>query len=92
MISSPASTHYNLAKQAFLASKNVFVEKPLSLSVKEGEELVKIAKKKELILMVGHLLLFHPAITALKEEIEKGILEEINYIYSNRLNLGKIKK
>ncbi len=92
VISSPAATHYKITKQALLAGKDVFVEKPLALNVKEGEELVKIAKKKKLILMVGHLLLFHPAIVALKKEIEKGNLGEINYIYSNRLNLGKLRK
>jgi len=75
-----------------LSGKDVFVEKPLALKVEEGEELVKLAKKKKLILMVGHLLLYHPAIVKLKELIKKGELGEIYYISSNRLNFGRLRK
>ena len=92
VISAPAALHYKLAKQSILAGKDVFVEKPLALKVKEGEELVKLAKKKKRILMIGHLLLYHPAVVKLKELIRKGRLGEIRYIWSNRLNFGKLRK
>jgi len=92
VISTPAATHYNLVKQGLLAGKDIFVEKPLALTVKDGKELVDIAEKKDKILMVGHLLEYHPGILKLKELIDKGVLGHINYIYSNRLNLGKIRR
>lgn len=92
VISTPAETHYKLAKEAFLAGKDVFVEKPLSLTVEQGRELVDLAKKNKKILMVGHLLEFHPAVDRLKKMIKAGDLGKIQYIYSNRLNLGKIRR
>lgn len=91
VVSTPARLHYSMSKQALLADKDVFVEKPLSLTVKEGEELVKLAEEKGKILMVGHLLEYHPAITKLKQLIDEGELGKINYIYSSRLNLGKFR-
>jgi len=91
VISSPATLHYSMVKKALEAGKDVFVEKPLALTGKEGQELVEIAKSKDKILMTGHLLEYHPAIVKLKELVDKGELGEINYIYSNRLNLGKIR-
>ena len=91
VISTPADTHYSLAKEALLADKDVFVEKPIALNYKEGEEIVSLAKEKNKILMVGHILEYHPAIVKLKGLISKGELGKINYIYSNRLNLGKIR-
>jgi len=91
VISSPAVFHYSMAKQALLADKDVFVEKPLSLTVKEGEELVKLAEQKGKILMVGHLLEYHPGIVKLKQMSDAGNLGKINYIYSTRLNLGKFR-
>ena len=91
VIATPAVTHFKLAKQTLLAKKDVFVEKPLALKVEEGKELVKLAKKKKLILMVGHLLLYHPAIVKLEGMIKKGELGDIRYIYSNRLNFGKLR-
>jgi UDP-2-acetamido-3-amino-2,3-dideoxy-glucuronate N-acetyltransferase len=91
VIATPAVTHYPMAKEALLSGKNVFVEKPLALTVKEGEELVRLAEEKQKILMVGHLLEYHPAVTKLKGLIDKGELGRINYIYSNRLNLGKFR-
>lgn len=90
-ISSPAALHYAMSREALLAGKDVFVEKPLALLVNEGEELVGLAKEKGRILMVGHLLLYHPAIIELKRIIDKGELGKINYIYSSRLNLGKFR-
>jgi UDP-2-acetamido-3-amino-2,3-dideoxy-glucuronate N-acetyltransferase len=90
-IATPAATHYAIVKDALLARKDVFVEKPIALRYKEGEELVALAKMKNKILMVGHILQYHPAIIKLKDLIDKGDLGKINYIYSNRLNLGKIR-
>jgi UDP-2-acetamido-3-amino-2,3-dideoxy-glucuronate N-acetyltransferase len=90
-IATPAITHYNLVKQAILAGKDVFVEKPLSLTVKEGEELVKLAHNQKRILMVGHILQYHPAVCKLKDMISKGELGQIRYVYSNRLNIGKLR-
>lgn len=91
-IATPAETHARLVKEALLAGKDVFVEKPLSLSASEGEELVDLAQKLGRILMVGHLLWYHPAILKLKELVDSGNLGRIEYIYSNRLNLGKIRR
>ncbi|MBA5867380.1 MAG: oxidoreductase [Nitrospira sp. CR1.3] len=91
-IATPAETHGDLVREALLAGKDVFVEKPLCLSVRTGQELVNLAKEKGRILMVGHLLWYHPAVLKLKELIEKGELGRIQYVYSNRLNLGKIRR
>ena len=91
-IATPAETHGALVRQALLAGKDVFVEKPLCLSVDEGQQLIALAAKKQRILMVGHLLWYHPAVLKLKELIEQGELGRIRYIYSNRLNLGKIRR
>lgn len=90
-ISTPAVTHYALVKKSLMAGKDVFVEKPLSLTVKQGEELVQLAEEKSRVLMVGHILQFHPAVTKLKEMIASGELGKIQYIYSNRLNIGKLR-
>ncbi len=91
VIASPAIFHYQLAKESLMNDKHVFVEKPLSLTVKEGKELVDLAKKKKRILMVGHILQYHNALIKLKELIKTGELGKIQYIYSNRLNIGKIR-
>lgn len=91
-IATPAETHYALAKEALLKGKDVFVEKPLSLSVAEGMELNRLAREKGRVLMVGHLLQYHPAVLKLKEMVGSGELGKIYYIYSNRLNLGKIRQ
>ncbi len=91
VIATPAETHYELAKKTLLAGKHAFVEKPLALVVSEAEELQQLALSRNLKLMVGHILLYHPAIIKLKEIINSGELGKINYIYSNRLNLGKFR-
>jgi UDP-2-acetamido-3-amino-2,3-dideoxy-glucuronate N-acetyltransferase len=90
-IATPAESHYELTKKALLAGKHVFVEKPLALTVDEGEELVELAEDKQLTLMVGHILQYHPAVIRLKELVDKGELGKIQYLYSNRLNIGKIR-
>jgi len=90
-IATPAATHYKFVKDALLSGKDVLVEKPLSLSVGEGEELVELAEEKKRILMVGHTLQYHPAVQKLKELISRGELGKVQYIYSNRLNIGKLR-
>ena len=91
VIATPAATHFELVKKALIAQKDVFVEKPLALTVREGEDLVALAKSSQRILMVGHILQYHPAVQTLKELIGKGELGKIRYIYSNRLNIGKLR-
>ena len=91
-ISTPAETHGDLVRRALLAGKDVLVEKPLCLSVEGGRALVALAEEKKQILMVGHLLWYHPAVLKLKALVEEGELGRIQYIYSNRLNLGKIRR
>lgn len=90
-VATPAATHYEVVKKCLEAGKDVFVEKPLALSVKQGEELVALAKKNARILMVGHILLYHPAVIKLKQLIDEGSLGRILYCYSNRLNMGLIR-
>jgi UDP-2-acetamido-3-amino-2,3-dideoxy-glucuronate N-acetyltransferase len=90
-IAAPAAQHYELAKECLLANKDVYVEKPLALKVEEGQELVELAEARGRILMVGHILQYHPAILKLKELIGTGELGRLQYIYSSRLNLGKLR-
>ncbi len=92
VIAAPAVLHFKIAKQALENGKNVFVEKPLSLAASEGEELCKLAKEKSKILMVGHLLHYHSAYQKLKSLVTDGTLGDLRYIYSNRLNLGKVRR
>ncbi|MBN1234288.1 MAG: Gfo/Idh/MocA family oxidoreductase [Candidatus Coatesbacteria bacterium] len=91
VVASPASTHYELARKSLETGKDVLVEKPLTIDVKEAESLLEIAEKRKLIGMVGHLLLYHPAIDYLKQLISRGDLGNLYYLYSRRLNLGKIR-
>jgi UDP-2-acetamido-3-amino-2,3-dideoxy-glucuronate N-acetyltransferase len=91
-IATPAETHADLVRRALLAGKDVLVEKPLALSPQEGAELVALADRRRRILMVGHLLWYHPAILKLRELVRGGELGRIQYIYSNRLNLGRIRR
>ena len=92
LVAAPAAQHYALARDFLRAGKDVFVEKPLALNVPEAEELVEIARSGKRILMVGHLLEYHPAIRKLKDLVASGELGEVHYVYSNRLNLGKVRK
>lgn len=92
VIATPAETHYHLVAQALLAGKDVFVEKPLALTYEQGYQLVQLAKQHNRILMVGHVLEYHPAIVHLRHLIETGELGKVRYIYSNRLSLGKIRR
>lgn len=90
-IAAPAALHYRLTKQALLAGKDVYVEKPLCLDSAEGEELIVLAESHGRILMVGHLLQYHPCVQRLQEIVAKGELGKLQYITSNRLNLGSIR-
>lgn len=92
VIATPTATHYQIALEALRREKDVFVEKPLAARVKEAEELSFEAEKRERILMVGHLMLYHPAVVRLREMIRQGELGEILYLYFRRVNLGKIRK
>lgn len=92
VIATPAETHYELVRQALLGGKDVFVEKPLALTYEQGAELVAIAEAYGRILMVGHVLEYHPAIQQLATMIRRGDLGRLQYIYSNRLSLGKIRR
>jgi UDP-2-acetamido-3-amino-2,3-dideoxy-glucuronate N-acetyltransferase len=91
-LATPSESHADLVRRALLAGKDVFVEKPLCLSLAEGEELVRLARARRRVLMVGHLLWYHPAIQALKQLMDQGELGRVQYVYSNRLNLGKIRR
>jgi UDP-2-acetamido-3-amino-2,3-dideoxy-glucuronate N-acetyltransferase len=91
VLSTPASTHFQLTKKALAQGKHVYVEKPLALKVEEGEQLVAMANDKGKTLMVGHILQYHYAVIKLKELIDSGELGRIQYIYSNRLSIGKIR-
>jgi UDP-2-acetamido-3-amino-2,3-dideoxy-glucuronate N-acetyltransferase len=88
----PAEHHYAVAKKVMQAGKDAFVEKPLALEVPQAQELVEMAEREQRVLMVGHILEYHPAVRKLKEFVDAGELGEIHYVYSNRLNLGKVRK
>jgi predicted dehydrogenase len=92
VVATPVPTHYELSRRALSAGKHVFVEKPPALSGAETDELVALAEERELVLLPGHLLLYHPAIAKLRELIDSGELGEVLYIYGNRQNLGQIRK
>jgi len=92
VIATPAEDHSWMVKAALKAGKDVFVEKPFSLQYRHAEGLVSLAERLNKILMVGHLLEYHPAIVKVKEIIKTGAIGEVQYIYSNRLNLGRIRQ
>jgi predicted dehydrogenase len=81
-----------MAREALLAGKDVFVEKPFTTNGQHAQELLELAEKTKRVVMVGHLLLYHPAVRALKQYIESGELGEIYYLYSTRVNLGQIRQ
>jgi predicted dehydrogenase len=91
VVATPVPTHFQLAQRALRAGKHVFVEKPPAMRASEMEELVALAEELGLVLMPGHLLLYHPGIAKLKELVVSGELGEIRYVYGNRVNLGVIR-
>ena len=91
IISTPVATHYNLAIKALERGKHILVEKPMATKVKEIEDITEIAEKNNLVAMAGHTFLFNPAVKKIKSIIDSGEIGEIRYIYSQRLNLGRIR-
>jgi predicted dehydrogenase len=91
VVATPVVTHYELAKRALEAGKHVLVEKPPALTAAEADDLAATAAERGVVLMPGHLLLYHPAVKKLKELVDEGELGEILYVYGNRQNLGKIR-
>ncbi len=92
VVASSAVSHCSLSKEILEADKDVLVEKPMALSVKDAEEMIEISERRKRILMVGHLLIYHPVIDRLKEMIGSGELGKIYYIYTQRVNLGVIRQ
>lgn len=92
VIAAPAASHEALVRAALEGGKHVFVEKPMALDVENAIQLCRLAENESLILMVGHLLQYHPAFLKLTEIVRGGTLGKLQYIYSNRLNLGKVRR
>ena len=92
VVSASAIQHYPIARTLLEAGKDVYVEKPLALQVDHAEALVRLAREHDRILMVGHLLLYHPAVRYLKEMVTRGELGDLFYLYSQRVNLGKVRR
>ncbi len=90
-IAAPAITHYEIAREALLHGKHVFVEKPMTLDTGHSRELAEMAEESGKKLMVGHLLLYHPCVSAIRNYIVEGDIGDVFYIYSQRLNLGKVR-
>ena len=92
VVATPVPTHFPLARAALEAGKHVFVEKPPAMRIEEMEELIQLAEARGLVLMPGHLLLYHPGVQKLKELVDNGELGDVLVVYGNRQNLGKIRK
>jgi UDP-2-acetamido-3-amino-2,3-dideoxy-glucuronate N-acetyltransferase len=91
-ISTPANTHFDIAKQALEAGKHVYLEKPMTLDSHSSQALIDLANQNNLMLQVGHLLLFHPAFQEIKKILDSGQLGDVTYIHSSRLNWGKVRQ
>jgi len=91
IVATPASTHHSIAMRLLVRGKNVLVEKPITLELPQARELIEIADEKNLKLMVGHVLLYHPAVLKLKELVGAGKIGKLQYVYSNRLNFGTVR-
>jgi predicted dehydrogenase len=91
VIATPVPTHYELARRTLEAGKHVFVEKPPSMRGSELEELCELSESRGLVLMPGHLLLYHPGVKKLKEIVDSGELGDVLYVYGNRQNLGTFR-
>ena len=91
VVATPVPTHYELARRTLEAGKHVFVEKPPAMRGVEIEELCELAEERDLVLMPGHLLLYHPGVQKLKEIVDSGELGEVLYVYGNRQNLGTFR-
>ena len=91
VIATPAPTHFGIAREALVAAKHVLVEKPMTLTVADGQALVEAAERAQRVLMVGHLLEYHPAVERLRELIAAGTLGRVLFIYGRRVNLGQVR-
>ena len=91
VLATPVPTHFELARRAILAGKHVMVEKPMTWTAAEARELRDLVSGSGLVLMVGHLLRFHPGVEKLRDLIDSGELGDVRYVYGNRLNLGRIR-
>ena len=92
VIATPAKTHYELTLQALQAGKDVLVEKPLAFTYEQGESLVQVAGEAGRVLMVGHVMEYHPAVVRLRELVTEGELGKVHYVYSNRVSMGKVRR
>jgi UDP-2-acetamido-3-amino-2,3-dideoxy-glucuronate N-acetyltransferase len=92
VVATPAETHFAIAEKILKAKKHVLVEKPVTLTAKEAADLRDLASQNRVNLMTGHVMLFHPAIAKIRELIESGKIGKLQYLYSNRLNLGTVRK
>lgn len=90
-LATPAPSHAALSTRALEAGKHVYVEKPLALSTADAEALIRLADKKGRTLMVGHLLQYHPVFRELRRQVEAGLIGDVQYVYSNRMSLGKFR-
>lgn len=90
-VATPASTHYAIGKRLLEAGIDVLIEKPLALSVRDGRELAEIAEARRRVLMVGHLLEYHPALVQFRDIVRSGELGDLYYLYTTRVNLGKVR-
>jgi predicted dehydrogenase len=91
VIATPARTHYALAREALEAGKHVLVEKPLAMGSRQAEALIALADERRRVLMVGHIFEYHPAVRKIKSLIDEGELGQVYYIYSTRVNLGRVQ-
>jgi len=92
VVATPSDSHFLLARQSLLAGKHVYVEKPLARDVRHAEELDQLATERNLVLMVGHLLLYHPAVNCLKDLIASGELGELRFVRSDRMNFNSSRR
>ena len=92
VVATTANTHYEVAKSIINKKISVLIEKPMTLNVSEAEKLLKYAKDNKVGILIGHVMLFHPAIQKIKDLIDCGKIGKVQYIYSNRLNLGQVRK
>ena len=91
IVATPAETHYQLALKLLGAGKHVLVEKPITLELEEARDLIRLAASNRVKLMVGHVLMYHPAVLKLKRMVDEGKVGRLQYVYSNRLNFGTVR-
>jgi len=91
IVATPAGTHFTLARQALEAGKHIMVEKPLATTVAEVDILARCAEQRGLVVMAGHTFIYNAAVRSVKRLIDAGELGDVRYVYSQRLNLGRIR-